>query len=234
MRKFAKTAPVLIVFTLLSVMVCFFGCTKDDIQNQAQKIVGNSGQGGGTSLQSGEIYTQPLPSKENTHYFGEPVPVEVFTGNEEYTVNKMTVLNSFDGENFTFPKRPVENGWVSKDGALNPEYMFVLVDVNVKKTTEGEAGQQPVLLNNLRLVRSGKDGKAESIDDEMEYLYFKETDNAKRSSLPNEYLGVYLDVGCSVECQVGYFVPKNEESDASKLFFELGPNPDKVQYIYPR
>lgn len=71
----------------------------------------------------------------------------------------MTVLNSFDGENFTFPKRPVENGWVSKDGALNPEYMFVLVDVNVKKTTEGEAGQQPVLLNNLRLVRSGKDGK---------------------------------------------------------------------------
>jgi len=63
---------------------------------------------------------------------------------------------------------------------------------------------------------------------------FKETDNAKRSSLPNEYLGVYLDVGCSVECQVGYFVPKNEESDASKLFFELGPNPDKVQYIYPR
>lgn len=110
-----------------------FGCTKDDIQNQAQKIVGNSGQGGGTSLQSGEIYTQPLPSKENTHYFGEPVPVEVFTGNVEYTVNKMTVLNSFDGENFTFPKRPVENGWVSKDGALNPEYMFVLVDVNVKR-----------------------------------------------------------------------------------------------------
>ena len=68
----------------------------------------------------------------------------------------------------------------------------------------------------------------------LEYLYFNETDNAKRSSLPNEYLGVYLDVGCSVECQVGYFVPKNEESDASKLFFELGPNPDKVQYIYPR
>ena len=159
--------------------------------------------------------------------------MEVFTGNAEYTVNKMTVLNSFDSENFTFPKRPVENGWVSKDGALNPEYMFVLVDVNVKKTTEGEAGQ-PVLLNNLRLVRSGKDGKAESVGGEMEYLYFKETDNAKRSSLPNEYLGVYLDVGCSVECQVGYFVPKNEESDASKLFFELGPNPDKVQYIYPR
>ena len=62
--------------------------------------------------------------------------------------------------------------------------MFVLVDVNVKKTTEGEAGQ-PVLLNNLRLVRSGKDGKAESVGGEMEYLYFKETDNAKRSSLPN-------------------------------------------------
>lgn len=232
--KFKKLIVLMMLLNfLLSVMVCFFGCTKDDIQNQAQKIVGNSGQGGGTSLQSGEIYTQPLPSKENTHYFGEPVPVEVFTGNVEYTVNKMTVLNSFDGENFTFPKRPVENGWVSKDGALNPEYMFVLVDVNVKKTTEGEAGQ-PVLLNNLRLVRSGKDGKAESVGGEMEYLYFKATDNAKRSSLPNEYLGVYLDVGCSVECQVGYFVPKNEESDASKLFFELGPNPDKVQYIYPR
>ncbi len=231
--KFKKLI-VLMMFLifLLSVMVCFFGCTKDNIQNQAQKIVGNSGQGGGTSLQSGEIYTQPLPSKENTHYFGEPVAVEVFTGNEEYTVNKMTVLNSFDGENFTFPERPVENGWVSKDGALNSEYMFVLVDVNVKKTTEGEAGQ-PVLVNNLRLVHLGKDGKAVSVG-EMEYLYFKETDNAKRSSLPNEYLGVYLDVGCSVECQVGYFVPKNEESDASKLFFALGPNPDKVQYIYPR
>lgn len=231
--KFKKLI-VLMMFLifLLSVMVCFFGCTKDNIQNQAQKIVGNSGQGGGTSLQSGEIYTQPLPSKENTHYFGEPVAVEVFTGNEEYTVNKMTVLNSFDGENFTFPERPVENGWVSKDGTLNPEYMFVLVDVNVKKTTEGEAGQ-PVLVNNLRLVHLGKDGKAVSVG-EMEYLYFKETDNAKRSSLPNEYLGVYLDVGCSVECQVGYFVPKNEESDASKLFFALGPNPDKVQYIYPR
>lgn len=197
------------------------------------KIVGNSGQGGGTSLQSGEIYTQPLPSKENTHYFGEPVPVEVFTGNEEYTVNKMTVLNSFDGENFTFPKRPVENGWVSKDGALNPEYMFVLVDVNVKKTTEGEAGQQPVLLNNLRLVRSGKDGKAESIDDEMEYLYFKETDNAKRSSLPNEYLGVYLDVGCSVECQVGYFVPKTKRAMQVSCFLSLAPIPIKCNTFIP-
>lgn len=38
MRKFVKAAPVLIAFALLSVMVCFFGCTKDDIQNQAQKL----------------------------------------------------------------------------------------------------------------------------------------------------------------------------------------------------
>lgn len=212
---------------------CCFGCTKDDVQGEMQKIIGSGSQNNGASLKSGGIVTDAPPNAQNTHFFGDSVPLETVTGNEEYTIRKMTVLNSLASENFSFPEHPIENGWVSEDGVLNPDYSFVLVEMRVKKTAKGEVEKEATLVNVLKLVYKSENGAILPAG-EMDYFQFAESDNAKRSTLPNEYLGVYLEAGASIDCRVGYFVPKNTVSDTGNLFFSLGINPEKTQYIYPQ
>ena len=224
------TMLISLIFAVLLLMFCCFGCTKDDVKGEIKKIVGNAEQGGNASFKPGGAVTNALPNAQNTHSFGEAVVLEMVTGDEEYTVRKMTILNSLESESFSFPDRPTENGWVSEDGILNPDYSFVLVELTVKKVTKGEIENEATLVNNLSLVYACENGEILPAG-EMEYFQFTESDGAKRSTQANEYLGVYLDVGASIDCIVGYFVPKNTVSNTGDLFFSLGINPEKTQYI---
>ena len=101
----------------------------------------------------------------------------------------------------------------------------------MKKEKNGVVLGEAELVNMLRLVYTDAGGQILPAGD-MEYFSFSENDKAKRSENPNEFLGVYLDESASVTCQVGYFVPKNTVNDAADLFFALGLNPEKTQYIY--
>lgn len=56
---------------------------------------------------------------------------------------------------------------------------------------------------------------------DMEYFSFEETDSAKHSENPNEYLGVYLSEGASIDCSVGYFMPKGTVTNTKDLFLLL-------------
>ncbi len=230
MAEYKAKPFVLLVFAVFLFVFCCFGCTKDDVKGEIQKIVGNAEQGGNDSFEFGGGVTNALPNAQNTHFFGDAVTLEMVTGDEEYTVRKMTVLNSLESENFSFPDHPIENGWVSKDGVLNPDYSFVLVELTVKKVTKGEIENEATLVNKLSLVYESENGDILPAG-EMDYFQFTESDGAKRSTLANEYFGVYLDVGASIDCRVGYFVPKNTVSDTGDLFFSLGINPEKTQYI---
>lgn len=224
------TMLISLIFAVLLLVFCCFGCTKDDVKGEIQKIVGNAEQGGNNSFEFGGGVTNALPNAQNTHFFGDAVTLEMVTGDEEYTVRKMTVLNSFESENFSFPDHPIENGWVSKDGILNPDYSFVLVELTVKKVTKGEIENEATLVNKLNLVYESENGEILPAG-EMDYFQFTESDGSKRSTLANEYFGVYLDVGASIDCRVGYFMPKNTVSNTDELFFSLGINPEKTQYI---
>ncbi len=231
MKTTPKKASVSIVLVLLLIIGCFLGCTKEEVKGQFQKIVGDVG--GGNDFQFGGIVTDTPPNEQNRHTFGETVLVEnEATGVTSYTVKQMLSYDttaSFSKDDFS--KRAYENGWLSENGTLNPDYTFVTVEFTLKKEKNGVVLDEAELANTLRLVYRGADGQILPAGD-MEYFSFPENDKAKRSENPNEFLGVYLDESASVTCQVGYFVPKNTVNDTADLFFALGLNPEKTQYIY--
>ncbi len=231
MKTTPKKASVSIVLVLLLIIGCFLGCTKEEVKGQFQKIVGDVG--GGNDFQFGGIVTDTPPNEQNRHTFGETVLVEnEATGVTSYTVKQMLSYDttaSFSKDDFS--KRAYENGWLSENGTLNPDYTFVTVEFTLKKEKNGVVLDEAELVNTLRLVYRGADGQILPAGD-MEYFSFPENDKAKRSENPNEFLGVYLDESASVTCQVGYFVPKNTVNDTADLFFALGLNPEKTQYIY--
>lgn len=232
MRKYPKKKSISIVLVLLFIIGCFLGCTKEEVKGQFQKVVGDVGSGS-DGFQFGGIVTDTPPNEQNRHIFGETVFVESeATGVTSYTVTNMQSYDttaSFSKNDFS--KRAYENGWLSENGVLNPDYTFVVVEFTLKKEKNGVVLGEAELVNTLRLVYAGADGQILPAGD-MEYLSFSENDKAKRSENPNEFLGVYLDESASVTCQVGYFVPKNTVNDTADLFFALGLNPEKTQYIY--
>lgn len=231
MKTTPKKASVSIVLVLLLIIGCFLGCTKEEVKGQFQKIVGDVG--GGNDFQFGGIVTDTPPNEQNRHTFGETVLVEnEATGVTSYTVKQMLSYDttaSFSKDDFS--KRAYENGWLSENGTLNPDYTFVTVEFTLKKEKNGVVLDEAELVNTLRLVYRGADGQILPAGD-MEYLAFSESDVAKRSENPNEFLGVYLEEGASVTCQVGYFVPKKTVNNTMDLFFALGLDPEKTQYIY--
>lgn len=231
MNEYAKKTSVSIVLALL-IIGCFFGCTKADVKGQFQKVVGDVGSGG-DGFQSGGVVTDTPPNEQNRHIFGETVLVEnEATGITNYTVTSMQSYDTTDSfSKNDFSKRAYENGWLSENGALNPDYTFVVVEFTLKKEKNGVVLGEAELVNTLRLVYTDADRQILPAGD-MEYFTFSENDKAKRSENPNEFLGVYLEEGASVTCQVGYFVPKNTVNDTADLFFALGLNPEKTQYIY--
>lgn len=231
MKKYPKKKSISIVLVLLFIIGCFLGCTKEDVKGQFQKVVGDVG--GGDGFQNGGIVTDTPPNEQNRHIFGETVFVESeATGVTSYTVTSMQSYDTtapFSKNDFS--KRAYENGWLSKNGVLNPDCTFVVVEFTLKKEKNGVVLGEAELVNTLRLVYTTADGQILPAGD-MEYFSFSENDKAKRSENPNEFLGVYLDESASVTCQVGYFVPKNIVNDTADLFFALGLNPEKTQYIY--
>ena len=232
MKKYPKKVSISIVLVLLFIIGCFLGCTKEEVKGQFQKVVGDVGSGG-DGFQSGGIVTDTPPNAQNRHIFGETVLVEnEATGVTSYTVTNMQSYDTtapFSKNDFS--ERAYENGWLSENGALNPDYTFVVVEFTLKKEKNGVVLGEAELVNMLRLVYMDAGGQILPAGD-MEYLVFLESDVAKRSENPNEFLGVYLDEGASVTCQVGYFVPKKTVNNTANLFFALGLNPEKTQYIY--
>lgn len=234
MKKHPKKASILLVLVLLFIIGCFLGCTKEDVKGQFQKVVGDVGSGG-DGFQSGGVVTDTPPNEQNRHIFGETVLVEnEATGITNYTVTSMQSYDTTDSfSKNDFSKRAYENGWLSENGALNPDYTFVVVEFTLKKEKNGVVLGEAELVNTLRLVYTDAGGQILPAGD-MEYFSFPENDKAKRSENPNEFLGVYLEEGASVTCQVGYFVSKKTVNNTADLFFALGLNPEKTQYIYPR
>ena len=217
MKRCPKKRAVSIVLGLLFIIGCFLGCTKEEVNGQFQKVVGDVGSGS-DGFQFGGIVTVFVESEA--------------TGVTSYTVTSMQSYDTTAPFSKTdFSKRAYENGWLSENGVLNPDYTFVVVEFTLKKEKNGVVLGEAELVNTLRLVYVGADGQILPAGD-MEYFSFSENDKAKRSENPNEFLGVYLDESASVTCQVGYFVPKNTVNDTADLFFALGLNPEKTQYIY--
>lgn len=233
-HKSQKLASLL--FVMLFFVLSCFGCTKNDLKGQMQKVIGDTGKSEGEFEFGGEV-TDVLPNDQNAHFFTEKVFVESeATGIVAYTINRMTILTNLDSKTFPvsdFSQRAKENGWISNESVLNSDYDFILVDLSLEKVKDGIVKNEATLVNTLRLVYKNESGEILPAGD-MEYFSFEETDSAKHSENPNEYLGVYLSEGASIDCSVGYFMPKGTVTNTKDLFFALGVNPEKTQYIYPK